>query len=148
MWITDYIYCLLIQMYTGPILDIGDMDVLGTFSEKGHFDVFFNHLCNNCCWSKSEDFMTKSICSATKWYIWVINIYAIDIKTFILIHNLVVNEMTESGSMVAGGQANRHFDHTQLVLFDNHNFIWDLFGCCLPCFSHLAISLFQYSVEL
>ena len=34
--------------------------------------------------------------------------------------------------MVAGGHADHHFDHNEVVLFGNCDFIWDTLAYCLP----------------
>ena len=63
------------------------------------------------------------VCSATNFSLQIIHFYATDIKAFILEYSLIVSDMTRSKNMVADGHADHHFDHNEVALFGNCNFI-------------------------
>ena len=78
---------------------------------------------SKCCWHQSEDFTTSRINIFCLFVQLPTELITLLIFSLTLMHNLLVNELTGSESMLGGRQAVYLFDHSQLVLSGNFNFI-------------------------
>ena len=62
--------------------------------------------------------MTNCICVFCLFsYQLIIHFYAIDMKDFILVHNLIVNVITGNEGVVGGGQADHHFSKPSGIIW-------------------------------